>query len=159
MDAVFKTDKAVFNFRVAGIWVVNNHVLLHKDVKDAHWSLPGGRVAIGEETMRSIEREFLEELGVNVSVDRLLWTNENFFNYRDEDFHEIAFYYKVSADEAPTSFKTEPFYGLEGERLIYKWTPIEEINDMNIVPEFIKRGIKELPEYPQHIVVKEKNAQ
>lgn len=27
MDAVFKTEKAVFNFRVAGVWIEKDHVL------------------------------------------------------------------------------------------------------------------------------------
>lgn len=154
MDAVFKTEKAVFNFRVAGIWIVNDHVLIHKDVDDLNWALPGGRVAIGEETEQTIVREFSEELGVNVIVNSLIWTNENFFSYRGADFHEIAFYYKVSANETTTLFKKEPFYGLEGERLIYKWVPIEEINEISVFPEFLIEGIKDIPEYPQHIVTR-----
>ena len=46
MDVVFKTEKAVFNYRVAGIWIENGHVLLHRDVNESQWSLPGGRVEI-----------------------------------------------------------------------------------------------------------------
>ena len=34
MDVVFKTEKAVFNYRVAGIWIENGHVLLHRDVNE-----------------------------------------------------------------------------------------------------------------------------
>lgn len=153
MDAVFKTEKAVFNFRVAGVWIVDHHVLLHKDINDVHWSLPGGRVAIGEETQVSIMREFQEELGVQVQAERLLWTNENFFRYRGVEFHEIAFYYKVSSKE-PELITKETFYGLEGERLIYQWVSLNEMNDRIIVPEFLKEGLPNLPQYPEHIVVK-----
>lgn len=154
MDAVFKTEKAIFNFRVAGIWIVNDHVLLHKDVDDLNWALPGGRVAIGEDTEQTIVREFSEELGVSVIVDSLIWTNESFYTYRGLKFHELGFYYKISANDASSFFKAEPFYGLEGERFIYKWAPIEEIKELPIFPEFLKDGIKEIPEYPQHIVTK-----
>lgn len=44
MDVVFKADKAVFNYRVAGIWIKNGYVLLHRFVNDDFWTLPGGRV-------------------------------------------------------------------------------------------------------------------
>ena len=62
LDVVFRTDKAVFNYRVAGIWVENGHVLLHRAVNDHHWSLAGGRVLIAEESKSSLKREFFEEL-------------------------------------------------------------------------------------------------
>lgn len=41
MDVVFKTERAVFNYRVAGIWIEDDHMLLHKAVNERHWSLPG----------------------------------------------------------------------------------------------------------------------
>jgi len=154
MDAVFKTDKAVFNFRVAGVWIENEHVLLHKDVNDDHWSLPGGRVAIGEETETSVAREFFEELGAPVTIDRLLWINENFFEYRNMNFHEIGFYYKVSANNSLRYFQTDSFQGNEGKSLVYRWVPLSEIDNIFVVPEFLKKGISALPAFPQHIVCK-----
>lgn len=91
MDIIFRTDKAVFNYRVAGIWIENGHVLIHRFVNDNHWSLPGGRVSITEESKTSLKREFLEELNVNIEVERLIWVLENFFNYEGKDFHEIGY--------------------------------------------------------------------
>ncbi|QED46353.1 NUDIX hydrolase [Cytobacillus dafuensis] len=158
MDAVFQTERAVFNFRVAGIWIVDHHVLLHRNVDDVYWALPGGRVVIGEDTQTSIVREFAEELGAQVTVDRLLWTNENFFTYKGKEFHELAFYYKISSEETARFFKTESFYGLEGDRWIYQWMPIDEINKIVLFPEFLKEGIKEIPDYTQHIVDRAKSS-
>ena len=155
MDAVFKTEKAVFNFRVAGVWIENNHVLLHRDVNNELWSLPGGRVVVGEKTEESVVREFFEELGVQVTIGRLLWINENFFDYQNIDFHEIGFYYMVSNDNSKSYFQTDPFYGTEGERLVYKWIPLEKINNLLLVPDFLKDGLRELPKFLQHIVCKE----
>lgn len=54
---MFKTEKAIFNYRVAGIWIEDGHVLLHKAVNESNWSLPGGRVEIAEEAQVSIKRE------------------------------------------------------------------------------------------------------
>ena len=153
LDVVFKTDnKMMFNFRVAGIWLENGHVLLHKVVDDNHWALPGGRVQIGEDSESSIQREFLEELGVNVLVERLVWSVESFFVYNNIDFHEIGLYYIVSVPNS--NYKTGLFYGLEGDRLIYKWVPINELESYNLYPEFLKSGIRDIPDNLEHVILK-----
>lgn len=153
MDVLFKTDKSTFLFRVAGILIKDGYILLHKDINDDFWSLPGGKVNIAEESQLSIQREFLEELGVIVKVDRLIWTVENFFNYNSNAYHEIGLYYKVLSDDS--LFTTESFNGIEGERLIYKWTPIEELDNLALYPEFLKAELKSVPKHPKHIVVKQ----
>lgn len=154
MDLVFKMDHAVFNYRVAGIWIENGHVLLHKQVHDQHWALPGGRVAFSEESQVSLKREFREELDVDIRVDRLVWVSENFFEYDRRNFHELGFYYLVSSED-PTILKNkEAFYGVEGERLIYKWMPIEELRDIELLPKFLKTALTDLPKHVEHFVEK-----
>jgi 8-oxo-dGTP pyrophosphatase MutT (NUDIX family) len=151
---VFKTEKAVFNYRVAGIWIQNGHVLLHKAVNHNNWSLPGGRVEIAEESQLSIKREFHEELGIDIMTERLVWIVENFFEYDGKDFHEIGFYFIVSSDKNPYENNSTPFYGIEGERLVFKWTPIEELCDIELYPEFLRTAINILPNKIEHLVVK-----
>ncbi|MEH6942257.1 NUDIX hydrolase [Bacillus sp. JJ722] len=154
MDVVYKTDEAVFNFRVAGIWIENGHVLIHKDVKDDHWLLPGGRVQLSEETQAGIEREFREELGVDVTIERLVWISENFFEYTEKNFHEIGFYYKVTSNQTSLLFTEEPFYGVEGERFIFQWAPIEKLKEIKFYPEFLKTALNNLPSNTQHFIEK-----
>ncbi|WP_421385298.1 NUDIX hydrolase [Bacillus salacetis] len=153
MDIVFKTEKAVFNYRVAGLWIENGHVLLHRSVNEENWSVPGGRAAINEDSKSSIKREFLEELNVEMKVDRLVWMAENFFNYRGQDFHEIGFYYIVQPIDRAIGYRKEPFYGVEGERLIYQWIPIPELENINLYPEFLRTALKSLPHHTEHLVV------
>ena len=93
-----KLDQAVFNYRVAGIWIENGHVLLHRDVNESNWSLPGGRVEIAEDSQSSLKREFREELGIDVHVDRMALVIENFFEHAGKDFHEIGFYYAITSE-------------------------------------------------------------
>jgi 8-oxo-dGTP pyrophosphatase MutT (NUDIX family) len=151
MDAVFHTESAVFNYRVAGVWIMEGHVLLHRDKNDSHWSLPGGRVRIGEESSLSLEREFQEELGVTINVEQILWTSENFFQYHGKNFHEIGFYYKVNAKE--NILKQESFLGLEGDRLIYQWIRLEELKELSIQPDFLKEKLTGNLNQLQHMVV------
>jgi 8-oxo-dGTP pyrophosphatase MutT (NUDIX family) len=68
-----------FTYRVGAIVIRSGHVLLTRNVSEDYWFTPGGRVEIGESAQTAIEREITEELGVNGRIERLLWTNENFF--------------------------------------------------------------------------------
>lgn len=154
MDVVFKTEQGRFNYRVAGVLMQDGHVLIHKNVDDTFWALPGGRVKISEESQIGLQREFQEELGMNVQIERLLWSVENFFEYNGTHFHEIGFYYQVTTNH-DYEINTKPFYGMEGERLIYKWIPISQLDEGELYPEFLKSEIKDIPNYPKHIVVKE----
>jgi ADP-ribose pyrophosphatase YjhB (NUDIX family) len=152
MDVVFKTEKAIFNYRVAGIWIEDGHILLHKAAQDTHWSLPGGRVEIAEESKVSLKREFKEELNIEIKVERLIWVVENFFEYDKRDIHEIGLYYAVSTDAKPEQLNV-PFHGVEGDRLIFQWTPISAIADTALYPEYLRTALKQIPQETEHLVV------
>ena len=154
MDVVFQTEQAVFNYRVAGIWIEDGHVLLHRVVNESNWSLPGGRVAIAEDSQSSLIREFREELGIDVQVNRMALVIENFFEYGGRDFHEIGFYYVVTAEKNFASFDEKPFYGIEGERLIFKWTSIDELDEVALHPECLRTALKDMSQHVQHFVQK-----
>lgn len=154
MDAVFKVEAGVFNYRVAGVMIENGHVLIHKQASDGHWALPGGRVQVLEDSAAGIKRELMEELGFQINVGNLLWVTENFFTYNDNNFHELGFYYQITSKNAIHN-SNEPFFGLEGERLIYKWVPIQELDDIPLYPEFLKTSLKTIPASTHHIIIKE----
>lgn len=155
MDATFYLESAVFNYRVAAVIEINGHVLIHKQVKDQHWALPGGRVELMEDSQTSIIREIKEELGYEVQVDRLLWFTENFFIYNSKNYHEIGLYYKVLLIDENFSFTTEPFYGEEGDRLIYQWVPIDQLENILLFPEFLRKSLAEIPLTAQYLIVKQ----
>ncbi|MBS4175987.1 NUDIX hydrolase [Lederbergia citrea] len=155
MDAVFQLEHAVFNYRVAGVLIENGHVLIHKQANDEHWALPGGRVEVLEDSRTSIRREIDEELGYAVSVDKLLWVTENFFEYNNKNYHELGFYYLISLKSETAIFQKDDFYGLEGERLIYKWVPISELENIQLYPEFLRTALKFIPQSPQHLIIRQ----
>ena len=47
-DILFKTDDYIFSYRVAGICIHNEKVLLHKAKGDEGYAFPGGHVSFGE---------------------------------------------------------------------------------------------------------------
>lgn len=82
-------ENGVFSFRVAGILFRKNKVLVHRLINDDFYAFPGGRVEMFESTEHTIIREMNEELGVDVTVDRLLWICEHFFTLNSNKYHEI----------------------------------------------------------------------
>ena len=61
-DILFKTDDHIFSYRVAGIYIHNEKVLLHKAKGDEGYAFPGGHVSFGETNAETLRREFMEEL-------------------------------------------------------------------------------------------------
>ncbi|MBR3215184.1 MAG: NUDIX domain-containing protein, partial [Exiguobacterium sp.] len=93
MDLVFPTEHGVFNYRVAGIFVKDGHVLIHRNVRDDFWALPGGRVTLGEKAATALARELHEELNMRVTDTSFAFVHENLFTYNDQPFHEIGLYF------------------------------------------------------------------
>lgn len=152
MDVVFHTEKAAFNYRVAGVWKKDGHIILHRERGDEIWSLPGGRVEMNEASPLSLQREFKEELDLSVNIERLVWIVENFFEYREKKVHEIGLYYLVSTEDKQ-DITNGPFHGMEGERLVFEWVPISQLEDVVLYPEFLKKALKEIPETTEHLIV------
>src|SRR5688500_10937505 len=70
-----------FAFRVGGLAIHKDNVLLHRADFDDFWALPGGGCEFFEESHVALKRELTEELNASVKVGRLLWVVENFFEY------------------------------------------------------------------------------
>lgn len=66
--------------RVTGVLVENGAILLeHVALRErSNWSLPGGSLEWGETLEECLERELLEETGVVVAVDELLYVCDRF---------------------------------------------------------------------------------
>jgi len=155
-----RTPDFNFKFRVSGIVLKDNKVLLVDMDNSGFLCLPGGYVELGETTEIAILREMQEEVSKKFSILKYCGIIENFFvNKRMQKMHEIAFYYLVSSDE----FKdTSDFNLLEIDkgrevRLSFKWVPLNELDNYDIRPPFLKDIlIRDNLEF-KHLVVGEIN--
>ncbi|MTP71793.1 NUDIX domain-containing protein [Turicibacter sanguinis] len=156
MDVTFQTDVGRFNYRVAGVLIHENRLLVMTDERSPYYYLPGGRVSMNEESTMAIKREIKEELDVEVEATQLLWIVENFFveQQSQEQFHEIGMYYLLQLTEEDILKRGQEFIMNEGgyKKLSFLWLPLEKIKHLNIYPLFFKERIMNLPQVPEHLV-------
>lgn len=145
-----------FNFRIAGLGFRDGYVLVHRATHEDFWSFPGGRAEIGETSAETLKREMMEELGVAVTVGRMLWTVENFFTHEQRDYHEIGFYYLM---EIPQSFPFHPeniVHRLKDGKndLEFRWVEATTaaLKKLDIPPYFIAEEIETLPSVARHVI-------
>lgn len=145
-----------FNYRIAGLGFRDGHLLVHRAVHEPFWTIPGGRAEIGETSEETLKREMIEELGVDVTVGRLLWIVENFFHYEGRDWHELGFYYLMEIPEDFPFRAHEIIHRVEDgdNHLEFKWVPAtyQTLTALDIPPYFLAGEIENLPTSPRHLV-------
>lgn len=100
MDEVSKEIVKVFGnqlrLRVCGICLVNNQMLMIKHTglgkNGVFWAPPGGGMHLGESAHQTLHREFREETGLEVRVERFLFVNE----FIELPLHAIELFFEVS---------------------------------------------------------------
>jgi len=162
----FEKDGKVFVYRVAGVAIYNNKVLVHRSIIDDFWSLPGGRCEILELSKDALIREMKEEIGIDIKVIRPLYFVENFFYFEGNDFHEISIFYLMEfPPDSRLVFENDTFYGKETElgfesdklygkelELIFKWVNINELEELRLYPLFLRKSLQNINPYPEHII-------
>lgn len=98
IDIGIKSEHGKFKFRVCGILIKNNKVLVYEGKTINGFCFPGGHVELGETTMSAVEREMKEELNLStINVNNLICINENIYGLSENKVaHEIAYYYKAT---------------------------------------------------------------
>ena len=118
-------------------------LLIKRDREPARgqWSLPGGRVEIGETLREALVREVREETGVEVDVDGLIGVAERIV--RDDD-GAIEYHY-VILDYVCTARSTILKAGDDAADA--RWVPVGELADLHLTAgllEFLSdRGVIE----------------
>ena len=93
-----------------------------------------------------------EELDVEVSVGRLLWVAENFYEFEGDSWHELSLYYLVSFPDGDRYYELDKFHGIEDDgRLLFKWHRIQDSEGHKTIPNVPYR-LCDLPETTVHIL-------
>lgn len=146
-----------FTFRIAGVGIYNDRVILQQIKGTDWWFLPGGHGRIGETGEESLRREIREELDEEVKVARLLWIGEHFFSLQERDFHEVSLVYLITFPDGSRVTRRQEIPGIDGDdvAVVNRWHTLAGLGSLTLVPSFLKEGIRNLPATPVHITGRE----
>lgn len=143
-----------FSYRVAGVAIRDGKVLLQKPVEGGFCFLPGGRAELQESAGETLRREMQEELHVDVTVGRLLWVVENFFEHNGKTFHELGLYFLMTfADDSPVVDTSKTILVEETKhKFILQWYALDGLDSIQLYPSFLQTALRSLPDSTEHIV-------
>ena len=154
-DWVFTTNEYTCGLRTTAVLIKDNKILVQRDKDGKEYALPGGHVKIGETLEEGLIRETMEEMGIKIECNRLLWSEEVFWEWNGKQAHTIAFYYLVDlCDGYEIPDEGEFVSQKDNCNVVIGWMPIEEIQNVIIYPEFLKKEIYNLNEPMKHFVSK-----
>ena len=150
MDLTIDVEAYKLNVRAAGVIIHNNKVLAHKNINSDHYALIGGRVAIGDDSEKTVKREIQEELGKEIEITGYVATVENFFEMKDAKYHEILFIHRAEFKNEEDKKIEYTLKNIEGkDYLQYEWLDLGKIEEYPLLPEAVKEVLKE-NKFPVH---------
>ena len=137
-DCCFNKDNNRFRYRTGAIVIHDGKMLFVRNKFGRYYYLLGGGVHMNETSVSCIEREFLEETGIEARAERLAVVCENFFLgdggiIDGLDCHTLEFYYVMTITGDVNRCRTVTD---DGEELV--WLPVEDIPCSDIKPTFIR---------------------
>jgi 8-oxo-dGTP diphosphatase len=123
-----------YNIRVYGILKNDkNEVLVTDEYRMGLYmtKFPGGGLESGEGLIECLQREWKEELNVEILVDRHFYTTDFYVKSAFNDSQILSIYYlvKLKTDiQIPTASKTFDFEKIEGAQT-FRWIALTDINE------------------------------
>lgn len=141
MDLKIKTDLQEFHGRTCGIIKQQDYFLIMRVNKTPYYHIPGGHIEIGEDSKEAVIREIKEEIGCNVKDAKLFAIQENFWERKGKQCHGIEFYYVIEPEPQLSIKDYERIENDKGEDklLEFKWVKSEELLNVDLRPESIKK--------------------
>jgi len=138
----FVDDDSRCSFRTAGILIRNNKAFLM--LRDGQYFVPGGTVNFGETAEMAIIREFKEEIGVDITCQRLIRVEEFFTEWDNKAVHGISFTFFVSLID--DSALPDGFTGtaMDDSKVTFEWVALDSSACI--------LGIKNISPHIEHLV-------
>ncbi|WP_297747767.1 NUDIX hydrolase [uncultured Tessaracoccus sp.] len=157
-DCTFDEDGRWFRLRACAVLIHDGAVLMMGNEQDPYHYSIGGGVRHGETVEDAVRRECLEETGLDLEIDRLVFIHDHHFSdattpeLAGRECHEVAFYFLMRYDGQEIRDDSLTTSGLP-ERC--EWVPIAEFGASGrMYPEFFGTELAELPSAPKLIATR-----
>lgn len=151
-DIQFAAGGGMFNCRVVGICIKENKIFLSKMAADDYWTFIGGKAMFGESSDEAIIREYREEVGADLQIDRLMAVIENFFELDGKNWHQYIFFYLLKDKNNVLELFDGERQIADEDRAVYKWFDLSELDGINIKPDCAAEILKKLPKHTEHYI-------
>ena len=148
MDICFKTPNEIFSLRAAALIIDNNRLLIIKNEDLNCFYTIGGGIQENESSDKAVIRELYEETGYDFEAEKLLFIQERFYKAENSCHHEIVFFYLMK--EIDFEIQNGMITDRQNEHLY--WIPIEDLENINLVPTFLKTALRNIPDEITHII-------
>lgn len=148
-DILFNVDGVLFSYRVGGVLIKDNKILLTKGEEE--YSLPGGHSQIGETSSETVIREFKEETGFDVEPINVISTYENFWSWDSKKCHQLCIFYRVNLKDETQELISCP----DTNEPKFVWVDLEELNNIKLYPLGIAKLITNQVVNNTHYIYKE----
>lgn len=122
-----------YNIRVYGLCIENGKILIIDEVHTGHkmTKFPGGGLEMGESIEDGLKREFMEEMGVEISVGEVFYVNPflQVSAFRKNE-QLISLYYWVKLTSTPTarfSDKVQDFLLDSQHEMVFRWVNLQDL--------------------------------
>ncbi len=124
-------DMELIRTAARALLIQNDHILAVKyaDNETIFYALPGGGQRKGEPLLKSLQRECLEELGIEVNIGELIFVHE--WIDEEKDVHQIEFIFECFPRGKITNIISEV---PDGNQIGIEWLPISGIVNFRIYP-------------------------
>ena len=131
-EVVYEKFGGRLRTRVCGILIENESILLvkhrHLGSKGTLWSPPGGGMHFNQTIEENLIREFMEETGLEISVEKFLFVNE----FLDPPLHAIELFFKVKRKGGQLITGKDP--ELKGREQIIELVNFLSRKELNKIP-------------------------
>ena len=89
------------------------------------WEFPGGKAEEHESDEAALKREYLEEIGIDITVGPLLATSS--FQNKEKEYMLYAYLCRFAGEESRQEIQLS-------EHIRWRWVSFDEINKLDFVP-------------------------
>lgn len=153
MDWIFSGDKWTCGVRAAGVLLRNGKILLQREEYGHEYAVPGGHIKIGESLESGLIREWQEEMGTEILCQRMLWTEECFWEWKGKQAHNLSFYFLIGlADDTALPDDGLLHSHKDNRHIVLEWVPLDRLKSMIVYPAFIREAVFQLDGPMKHFV-------